>query len=131
MWPYRSRHKGTKDLVIQAVTFMDPATGWFELKQTRRTISSRQTKEPTANLVEQSWLSRYLGQNLSPLIKVPSSRQTNFDDLLLRKENPNIKTIKTSSKQNPHQANAILERAVTWNNSWEHDMYFYQVQTLT
>jgi hypothetical protein len=52
--PYRIRRKGTKDLVFQAVTFMDPATCWFELKQTK----TKQADE-VANLVEQTWLSRY------------------------------------------------------------------------
>ena len=41
-------------LTLWAVTMIDPATGWFELKQIK-------DKEPgsEANVVEQTWLTRY------------------------------------------------------------------------
>jgi hypothetical protein len=100
--PYRIRRKGKKELVFQAVTFMDPATGWFELKQTK----TKQADE-VANLVEQTWLSRYPWPEFITFDNGPEFK-AEFGDLL-RKEYPNIK-IKPSSKRNP-QANAILERA--------------------
>jgi hypothetical protein len=81
---------------------MDPATGWFELKQTK----TKQADE-VANLVEQTWLSRYPWPEFITFENGPEFK-AEFGDLL-RREYPNIK-IKPSSKQNP-QANAILERA--------------------
>ena len=52
--PYRVQRKGKPDLIFQAVTFIDPATGWFEIKQC-------QTKKAheVSNLIEQTWFSRY------------------------------------------------------------------------
>ena len=100
--PYRIRRKGKKDLEFQAVTFMDPATGWFELKQTKT-----KKADEIANLVEQTWLSRYPWPEFITFDNGPEFK-AEFGDLL-RQEYPNIK-IKPSSKRNP-QANAILERA--------------------
>jgi hypothetical protein len=100
--PYRIRRKGTKDLVVQVVTLMNPVTGWFELKQTRTKQADK-----VANLVEQTWLSRYPWPEFITFDNGPKFK-AEFGDLL-RKEYLNIK-IKPSSKQNP-QANAILERA--------------------
>jgi hypothetical protein len=81
---------------------MDPAAGWFELKQTRTKQADK-----VANLVEQTWLSRYPWPEFITFHSGPEFK-AEFGDLL-RKEYPNIK-IKLSSKRNP-QANAILERA--------------------
>ena len=52
--PYKIRRKGKKDLSFQAVTFIDPATGWFELKQTKT-----KKADEVSNHVEQTWLARY------------------------------------------------------------------------
>ena len=100
--PYRIRRKGQKDLVFQAVTFIDPATGWFEFKECKT-----KRADEIANLFEQTWLSRYPWPQQITYDGGPEFK-AEFGDLL-RKEYPTIKT-KPSSKRNP-QANAILERA--------------------
>ena len=46
--------KGLKDLKLHAVTMIDPATGWFEMRQ----ISSKHAYV-VANEVELAWLTRY------------------------------------------------------------------------
>jgi transposase InsO family protein len=95
---------------------MDPATGWFELKQTR----TKQADE-VANLVEQTWLSRYPWPEFLTFDNGPEFK-AEFGDLL-RKEYLNIK-IKLSSKRNP-QANTILERA---HGTIENMIRTYQVE---
>jgi hypothetical protein len=99
--PYRVRRKGKKDLVFQAVTFIDPAMGWFEIKQCKT-----KKADEIANLVEQTWFSRYPWPEYITYDGGPEFK-AEFGDLL-RTEYPNIQT-KPSSKRNP-QANAILER---------------------
>ena len=52
---YTIKHKGkNNNLKMKAVTMIDPATGWFEIKQydDKRAIS-------IAEIVEQTWLLRY------------------------------------------------------------------------
>ena len=51
---YRIRRKDKSVITMQALTMIDPATGWFEIVQydDKRAIT-------VANLVEQVWLSRY------------------------------------------------------------------------
>ena len=99
--PYRIRRKGQKDLEFQAVTFIDPATGWFEMKQTKT-----KKADEVSNHVEQTWLARYPWPSYITFDGGPEFKKE-FGDLL-RTEYPSIKT-KPSSKRNP-QANAILER---------------------
>ena len=52
--PYHIKQKGKKELKLWCITMIDPATGWFEMKEIPN-------KEPgtIANLVEQTWLTRY------------------------------------------------------------------------
>jgi len=52
--PYTIKRKGKKELNLWAVTMIDPATGWFEMKQV-------EDKEAitVAEVVEQTWLTRY------------------------------------------------------------------------
>jgi hypothetical protein len=100
--PYRIRRKGKKELVFQAVSFIDPATGWFELKECKT-----KKADEISNLIEQTWLSRYPWPEYITYDNGPEFK-AEFGDLL-RQEYPNIKA-KPSSKRNP-QANAILERA--------------------
>ena len=61
--PYKIQHatkktKGKKpeplDLSMWAVIMIDPATGWFEIKQVEDKYA-----HTTAEAVEQIWLSRY------------------------------------------------------------------------
>ena len=52
--PYTIKRKAAPPLKLWCVTMIDPATGWFEMKQIETKTENR-----TANLVEQVWLSRY------------------------------------------------------------------------
>jgi len=55
--PYKIKPKnklGPKLPELKCVTMIDPATGWFEIKQ----YSDKQSIT-VANIVEQEWLSRY------------------------------------------------------------------------
>ena len=99
--PYLIRRKDKPPLRLMAVTMIDPATGWFEIRETKT-----KTSDVIANHVEIAWLTRYpwpvhitydhggefLGQEFQALIK----------------EEYGIKA-RQASKRNP-QANAILER---------------------
>jgi hypothetical protein len=53
--PYNIPWKGLKDLKLHAVTMIDPATGWFKMRQ----ISSKPHAYVVANEVELAWLTRY------------------------------------------------------------------------
>ena len=52
--PYTIKQKGKASLNLWCVTMIDPATGWFEVKQ----IKDKQAIT-VANIVEQTWLSQY------------------------------------------------------------------------
>ena len=52
--PYAIKRKGKVTLTLWCVTMIDPATGWFEIRQ----IQDKQAIT-IANIVEQTWLSRY------------------------------------------------------------------------
>jgi transposase InsO family protein len=100
--PYRIRRKGKKELMFQAVTFIDPATGWFEMKECKT-----KKADEVANLLEQAWLNRYPWPEYITFDNGPEFKAEFLD--ALRNDYSGIK-MKPSSKRNP-QANAILERA--------------------
>jgi hypothetical protein len=52
--PYQIRRKGKKPLRLQAVTMIDPATGWFEVAE----ISSKESIT-VAEQVNKYWFCRY------------------------------------------------------------------------
>ena len=52
--PYTIHRKDKEDLILHCVTMIDPATGWFEIKE----IPNKRA-DTIANLVEQTWLVRY------------------------------------------------------------------------
>ena len=52
--PYTIKRPGKKTLTLWCVTMIDPATGWFEIKE----IPSKDAAT-VANLVELTWLTRY------------------------------------------------------------------------
>jgi hypothetical protein len=99
--PYQIRRKGKKTLRLQAITMIDPATGWFEIVQ-----SETKTADVVANKIEIAWLSRYPWPIRITYDHGPEFIGSEFQDLI-RKEY-DIET-KPSSKRNP-QSNAILER---------------------
>jgi hypothetical protein len=52
--PYQIGQNGKKTFRLQAVTMIDPATGWFEITQ-----SETKMAYVVANKVETAWLLRY------------------------------------------------------------------------
>ena len=51
---YKIERKGQTPLILQAVTMIDPATGWFKIAE-----YNDKRAATIANLVEQSWLAQY------------------------------------------------------------------------
>ncbi len=99
--PYQIRRKGKKTLRLQAITMIDPATGWFEIVE-----SKTKTADVVANKVELSWLSRYPWPTKITYDHGSEFIGNEFQRLI--KEEYDIEA-KPSSKRNP-QSNAILER---------------------
>ena len=101
--PYKieSTKKPGQDISLHAVTMIDPATGWFEIKQ----IENKEA-HTVAETVEQTWLSRYPWPT-----QVILDRGTEFMGEFSRmiKEEYGIKK-KPITARNP-QANSIIERA--------------------
>ena len=52
--PYTFQRHGKKALTLWCVTMIDPATGWFEMKQVKDKVAIT-----VASTVEQTWLTRY------------------------------------------------------------------------
>ena len=98
--PYSIKRKGKPKLTLWCVTMIDPATGWFEMRE----IPNKEAIT-IANLVEQTWLTRY-----------PWPEQIQFDrgsEFLAEfakmvKNDYGIKR-KPITRRNP-QANAVIER---------------------
>ena len=99
--PYLIKNKNSKeDLKLHAVTMLDPATGWFEIKQITDKFAYT-----VAEAVEQTWLSRYPWPT-----QVILDRGTEFmaEFTKMIKEDYGIKK-RPITARNP-QANAIIER---------------------
>ena len=100
--PYKIAQKGKKKLLkLQALTMIDPATGWFEI------VEYNDKKSITiANLMEMTWLSRYPRPSL---IQYDQGSEFIGNDFRSTCQNEyGIKT-KPSLTKNP-QSNAIIER---------------------
>ncbi len=98
--PYQIRRKGMKPLLFKAVTMIDPATGWFEMKQ----LTSKKADE-VANAIELTWLTRYpWPQEIT--YDAGSEFKAEFQKLVLEEYHIKAKPI---TVRNP-QANAIIER---------------------
>jgi len=52
--PYTIKRRGKKSLTLWCVTMIDPATGWFEMKEI-----TNKTAINVANIVDQTWFMRY------------------------------------------------------------------------
>ena len=98
--PYKMKRQRGKDLSLWCVTMIDPATGWFEMKQ----LPDKEAIT-VANIVEQTWLTRYPWPSV-----ITYDKGTEFmaefadmvtDDYGISKHG--------ASKRNP-QANSIIER---------------------
>ena len=97
--PYTVTDRSGNDRILNAMTFVDPATGWFEITEIPDKTSAR-----ISQIFNSTWLARY-----------PRPRKVIFDngnefkkDFLPLLRDFNIKPTPTTIK-NP-QANAILER---------------------
>jgi Integrase zinc binding domain len=98
--PYTVKQKYNEPLRLWCVTMIDPATGWFEMKE----IQNKQAIN-IANIVEQTWLTRY------PIPQILTyDRGTEFmaEFAEMIQNDYGIKR-KGISVRNP-QANAIIER---------------------
>jgi hypothetical protein len=100
--PYniKSNVKGVKIPPLKCVTMIDPATGWFEIKQydDKKSIT-------VANIVEQEWLTRYPRPSLITLDCGSEFIGQDFRDMCVNDYGIKRKVIST---RNP-QANAIVE----------------------
>jgi hypothetical protein len=101
--PYniKSNVKGVEIPPLKCVTMIDPATGWFEIKQydDRHSIT-------VANIVEQEWLARYPRPSIVTLDRGGEFIGQDFRDMCVNDYGIKQKVIST---RNP-QANAIIER---------------------
>jgi transposase InsO family protein len=98
--PYTFKRKGKSSLRLWCVTMIDPATGWFEIRE----IPDKESGS-VANLVETAWMTRYPWPNV-----LNFDRGTEFmgDFARMAKLDYGIKR-KPITTRNP-QANAIIER---------------------
>ena len=98
--PYTIKDKNGKVHILHCVTMIDPATGWFEMKDVKEKDAAT-----VANLVEQVWLTRYPWPQ-----EIIYDRGSEFMGLFatMVSEDYNIKK-RPITVRNP-QANAILER---------------------
>ena len=100
--PYTIQRKGKdKDLKCRCVTMIDPATGWFEIKQydDKRSIT-------VANIAEQEWFARYPWPTQVTFDRGSEFIGHDFQDMI--KKDYGVKP-KPITVRNP-QANAIVER---------------------
>ena len=51
--PYKIKQQGHKDLILWCLTMIDPATGWFEMKQI-----SNKTAAKVADICKKTWFTR-------------------------------------------------------------------------
>ena len=99
--PYKIQRKGKKDLVLWCLTMIDPATGWFEMKQI-----PNKTAAEVADICETTWFTRY------PLPqRITLDRGTEFMAEFARmvKNDYGLKLKPITTTRNP-PANAIIER---------------------
>ena len=92
--------KSGKSVYLQAVTMIDPATGWIEI----RTVPSARA-DLVANQVELAWLTRYPIPN-KVIMDRGNEFLAEFREMII---NDYGITVKQITSRNP-QANAILER---------------------
>jgi transposase InsO family protein len=98
--PYTFKRKNQKSLKLWCVTMIDPASGWFEIRE----IPNKESGT-IADIVEQAWLSRYPWPNV-----LNFDRGTEFmgDFAKMAQTDYGVKR-KPITVRNP-QANAIIER---------------------
>ena len=99
--PYKINRKDKTPLKMQAVTMIDPATGWFEIAEFKDKSSIT-----IANIVEQQWLARY--PRPTEVVYDRGSEFIGHEFKTMMEEEYGLKT-KPITVRNP-QANAIIER---------------------
>jgi len=98
--PYTIKRRGKNNLILWCLTMIDPATGWFEMRE----IPNKEAIT-VANLVEQTWLTRYPWPN-----QIVFDRGKEFMGEFARMvENDYGIKRKPTTTRNP-QANSIIER---------------------
>ena len=98
--PYKIKQRNGKDYVLWCLTMIDPATGWFEIKECpdKEAIT-------IANLVEQVWLTRYPWPDV---LNYDKGKEFMGEFAKMIKEDYGI-TRRGSTVRNP-QANGVIER---------------------
>jgi transposase InsO family protein len=99
--PYNIKRKGKKALTLWCITMIDPATGWFEIKD----VPGTKRSNVVANIVETTWLGRYPWPQMVTLDR-GTEFMAEFSKMMV--EDYRVKK-KPITKRNP-QANAIVER---------------------
>jgi hypothetical protein len=105
--PYniKSNIKGVKIPPLKCVTMIDPATGWFEIKQ-----YDDKKSRTVANIVEQEWLTCYLQPSLITLDQGSEFIGQDFRDMCV-----NDYGIKQKGALDPKSAGKCDHRARTPN----------------
>ena len=100
--PYKieRKNKKKKPLILWALTMIDPATGWFEMREIKTKKADK-----IANVLEQAWLTRYPWPTQ---IIYDRGNEFKAEVYAMLKNDYGIKT-KPITTRNP-QANAIVER---------------------
>ena len=98
--PYKIKQKNKENVILWAVTMIDPATGWFEMKN----IPTKRA-DIISNVIEQTWLTRYPWPTQ---IIVDRGKEFMKEFISMIKHDYNIKR-KVITTRNP-QVNSILER---------------------
>ena len=98
--PYKIKRRNKSPLEFQAVTMIDPATSWFEMRR----LKTKKADE-VANMVEQTWLTRY---PMPEEITFDGGPEFKAEFRKLIEEEYHLKA-RPSSVRNP-QSNAIIER---------------------
>ena len=98
--PYHIKRPGKETLTLWCVTMIDPATGWFEMKELPNKYAIT-----VANIVEQTWLTRYPWPTRITYDK-GTEFMAEFADMV---KNDYGLSKHGATKRNP-QANAIIER---------------------
>lgn len=100
--PYQITNKQTKNTAqLWCVTMIDPATGWFEIKD----VPGTKRADVIANIVEQAWLVRYPWPQT---VIMDRGKEFLAEFATMITEDYGVKR-KPITKRNP-QANAIVER---------------------
>ena len=94
------RKKPKKPLILWAITMMDPATGWFEIREIKN-----KSADEIANHVETTWLSRYPWPSV---VRCDRGSEFKKETKAMFQDDYGI-TVRNGTTHNP-QSNGVLER---------------------